>query len=685
MTLSRSNLLGSEDSLFNEGFSHYERGQLDRAFQIFGQLIAVNPKHFDAQYLSALILLKRQQFAESIHYLSVTLSLKPDHPPSLRYLALSLSKVGHFEQALEAASRLVDLTQGAVEAYSLLAQIQGGQGDQGACLRTWIKLGSLEPKSAQIKNNIGVICHQMGDFSAALEHYKQAQELDPKDAKIYFNMAASLEKLGAFDAAIQSYGLAIENDSNYKDAFFNLGLLWIQVGQFDKAIECFDQVLLMDPGMTLAYLNKAVASQKLKLFASAQESLETAMQLDPASPLICFNLATVLQDKRALQASAEMYRRALDLDPSHVNAWCNLGDVLHDLQNPKQAIHCYLKALDLEPGSIRASYHLSLSYLLDAQFEKGWPLFELRRQYEASFLSIQSELGGHTQPMWLGQEALEGKSLLVMSEQGLGDSIQFVRYMPHLKKLGARVVLQTPRNLMALFSAVEGVSHWVASDEEAPPCDYYVPMMSLPLVLASMVKEIPVATPYLQAPSTLIEKWHHRLDPKTKPRVGLVWSGGERIDQPWSWAVNKRRNIPLQLFASLKHPGIDFISIQKGSWALQELAELKERDWDGPELLDPMAEIVDFAETAALIEQLDLLISVDTSSAHLAGALGKPVWMLNRFDTCWRWQLDRSDTPWYPSMKIYRQERLDDWRGVIGRVSADLFAHFELEPPLSKA
>ncbi len=685
MTLSHLHLDGSDEPLFNKGFSLYESGQFDQAFDIFHQLIASNPQHFDAQFLSALILLRRQQFSESIHYLSVTLSLKPDHPPCLRYMALALSKVGHVERALEVASRLVGITHGSIEAYTLLAQIQASHGDQSASLQTWIKLGLLEPKSAQIKNNIGVLCHQMGDFPAALEHYKQAQSLDPKDAKIYFNMAVSLEKLGEIDSAIQSYVLATEHDDQYKDAYFNLGLLWIEVGQFDKAIACFDQVLARDPSMSLAYLNKAVALQKLKLLLPAQECLEKAMRLDSASPLICFNLATVLQDKRELQASALMYQKALDLNPTHINAWCNLGDVLHDAQNPKQAIQCYLNALNLEPESIRAKYHLSLSYLLDAQFENGWPLFELRRQYEASFLSIQSQMQKPKMPLWLGKESLDGKSLLVMSEQGLGDSIQFVRYVLNLKELGARVVLQTPSSLVTLFSSVDGVSQMIVNDQEMPCCDLYVPMMSLPLALGSFVKGIPAPTPYLQASKASIEKWLAKLGPKTRPRVGLVWSGGWRKDQPWSWDVNQRRNIPLRLLESLKHPGLEFISIQKGELAKQELMALRAQGWGGPELIDLMDEVGDFSETAALIEHLDLLISVDTSCAHLAGALGKPVWMLNRYDTCWRWQLGKQETPWYPSMKIYRQERLDDWLGAIESVRADLFALFERELNSRKA
>lgn len=674
MTLNPSNADSLVETLFNKGVSHYESGELDQALEIFHALSKKDPLHFDAQYLKALTLLKSQRLLEAIDALRASLSIKPQHTPSLHCLALALTKLGQFEQALEPARLLIELSPASVDSYSLLAQIQVGMGELTPALETWSKLGQLEPKSEHIQNNIGVICHQLGQFDRAIVHYQQARLLNPLDAKTCFNLAVSQEALHDLDAALQSYQLAISIDPQNLGAHFNLGLLHIQLQKLEGAIECFDRVLSLDASMSMAYVNKAVALQKLKAFAPAQLALERAMQLEPQNALICFNLATVLQDARQLEASSKMYQRVLDLDAQHLNAWCNLGDVLHDLQQPKLAIDCYLKALSLEPQSIRAKYHLSLSYLLDAQFDKGWSLFQCRLQYETTYLSIQAQLSKPQSPLWLGQESLHKQSILVMCEQGLGDSIQFVRYLVFLRELGARVLLQVPKELVELLKSAPGVSEIYASHQAGPQSDFHVPMMSLPLALKETVKHIPAGLGYLKANPSKSQSWRDKLGPKNKLRVGLVWSGGFRSEQSWSWEVNLRRNVPLQLLKPLAHPLIEFFSLQKGEASKQELLSLKSQDWGGPEIVDHMHEVGDFSDTAAFLEQMDLLISVDTSCAHLAGALGKPVWLLNRFDTCWRWQLVKTDSPWYDSMKIYRQDRLDDWSGVLARVKTDLHA-----------
>jgi hypothetical protein len=234
------------------------------------------------------------------------------------------------------------------------------------------------------------------------------------------------------------------------------------------------------------------------------------------------------------------------------------------------------------------------------------------------------------------------------------------------------VILEAPRSLANLLASLPGVAQLVVQGEPLPAFDWYCPMLSLPLAFGTTPATIPAQVPYLRSSPARLGYWRDKLGERTRPRVGLVWSGGFRPDQPELWAVNNRRNIPLADMAVLIHPGLEFYSLQKGEPAESELARLKATGWSGPDLLDLSNELHDFAETAALIEQLDLVLAVDTATAHLAGALGKPVWILNRFDTCWRWFLDRTDTPWYPTARIYRQERAHDWGGVVNRVRADL-------------
>ena len=276
--------------------------------------------------------------------------------------------------------------------------------------------------------------------------------------------------------------------------------------------------------------------------------------------------------------------------------------------------------------------------------------------------------------MWLGEESLQGKTVLLHSEQGLGDTIQFCRYAQMVSDLGARVILQVQRPLRLLMTSLQGVDQLLAEGDALPAFDFHCPLMSLPLAFKTELATVPAPVPYLKADPVKKLYWQEKLGTRHKLRVGLVWAGGFRPEQPELWGVNERRNIDLAKLAVLKNERIDFYSLQKGMPAEADPARLKAGGWDGPDLIDYTSELADFSDTAALIDNLDLVISVDTSTAHLAGALGKPVWILNRFDTCWRWLLDRSDSPWYPTARIYRQQQFGDWSSVVSAVNTELDA-----------
>ncbi len=278
------------------------------------------------------------------------------------------------------------------------------------------------------------------------------------------------------------------------------------------------------------------------------------------------------------------------------------------------------------------------------------------------------------QPLWLGEQDIAGKTLFLWWEQGLGDTIQFCRYATLAEARGAQVVMSVQQPLRELLKRISPTIRIVEQDEVPADFDYHCPLLSLPVAFGTTLETIPAKIPYLRSNSEKSLFWQEKLGEKNKPRVGLVWSGGFRPDQPEVWSVNRRRNIPLATLAALKNPDIEFYSLQKGQPAESELAELVRGNWDGPRLIDFTSLLNDFSDTAALIENLDLVISVDTSTAHLAGALGKPVWILNRFDTDWRWLLERTDSPWYPTAKLYRQEKAGDWDAVVRRVKTDLMS-----------
>jgi hypothetical protein len=267
---------------------------------------------------------------------------------------------------------------------------------------------------------------------------------------------------------------------------------------------------------------------------------------------------------------------------------------------------------------------------------------------------------------------LAGRTLFLYGEQGLGDIIQFCRYVRLVANLGARVILEAPPALYSLFGTLEGVVDVVREGDTPRTFDFHSSLLSLPASFKTTMETIPCEVPYLRIDGAKSEFWKATLGVKSKPRVGLVWSGGARFQLPESLVVPARRNIPLAKFQSFKNAEVEWFTLQKGQPAESELADLVRQQWDGPSLIDYTHLIRDFSDTAALIGQLDLVISVDTSTAHLTGALGKPVWILNRYDTCWRWMLERADSPWYPTARLYRQEAMGNWDGVIQRVLGDL-------------
>jgi hypothetical protein len=334
-----------------------------------------------------------------------------------------------------------------------------------------------------------------------------------------------------------------------------------------------------------------------------------------------------------------------------------------------EALASYDTAIALKPDYAFAYVNRALARLLAGEYGQGFADYEWRWKETSGW--IVNEARNFSQPLWLGQEDLTGKTILLQSEQGYGDIIQFCRYARFIEQRGAKVIFEIPKALSPLLEGLCGVAKLVIHGEPLPPFDYYCPLLSLPLAMKTTLSSVPSEVPYLANGEARLRNWRHRIGERRRMRVGLVWSSGIRPTRP-DLLSNLRRNVPLAKFASFKHLNIEFFSLQKGQPAEAELSELVARAWKGPDIKDFTNDIHDFADTAAFIEQLDLVISVDTATAHLAGALGKPVWILLRFDACWRWLLDRNDSPWYPTARLYRQERPGDWDGVVRRVESDL-------------
>jgi hypothetical protein len=409
-----------------------------------------------------------------------------------------------------------------------------------------------------------------------------------------------------------------------------------QAGQWPEAEVLCRQILTVDPGHAAAHYLLGLGYMQMDRPARAIPHLRAALRRQP--------------DEEAA---------------------VNLGFLLMRLGRRRQAIACYRTALRLHPESAVAHVNLGMALLSLGDLENGWTAYEWRWQTPAG-RRLRRDF---RQPQWTGQRA-QGCTLLIHAEQGFGDTLQFCRYASLAKARGLRVVLEVPAALVRLLRGLSGVSAVIAEGESLPHFDLHCPMLSLPLALSTTLATVPGATPYLFADPPEAAAWRARLAALgPAPRVGLVWAGAHRADDPLAAGIDRRRSMQReQMTRLLDVPDIVFFSLQMGG-TQPDCIEHPRKGNGKPGLIDYTGALRDFADTAALVANLDLVIAVDTAVAHLAGALGKPVWLLDRFDHCWRWLAGRVDSPWYPTMRIYRQPAPGDWDAVLRAVARDLRRH----------
>jgi len=480
-----------------------------------------------------------------------------------------------------------------------------------------------------------------------------------------------LHRLGQLRAAQSLYQSILVIHPRNSDALNMLGVIAGQMNEPERALELVEQAIRCNPRNAVAHSNKGRILEDLQRYEDALKSLNRAVQLQPNFAVALNNRGAVLRALGRFEAALASYDRAIAADLRHAEAHSNRGVLLAQLNRVDESLASLDTAVRLRPDFATARLNRAYSLLLAGNYESGWREHEWRWRVQST--GLPRLLRPFRQPLWLGREDLAGRTLLVWAEQGMGDVLQFCRYVSLAAKRGAKVILEVPGPLRKfLANGLDGAAAVIAREETTPEFDFHCPLMSLPLAFSTTLRTIPAEAPYLRCLPEASRAWRDKLSEPKGLRVGLVWSGGFRTNEPESWFLNNNRNMPLRKLAALRHPGIEFFSLQKGQPAEGEPAELMAQGWEGPQIIDYTALLNDFSDTAALVMNLDLVISVDTSVAHLAGALGKPVWILNRFDTCWRWLLGRSDSPWYPTARLYRQEQVGDWDRVVQRVAEDL-------------
>ncbi len=547
------------------------------------------------------------------------------------------------------------------------AQAMHGQGCLAEAEQVYSAILSREPGQFDALHLLGLLRHQQGREVDALRLIGAALKVNPNSADALSNLGLVFDALKRHQDALEIFDQALALMGDHANALSNRGSTLAALGRTDEALNSWGRALAVDPDHAQALHSRGNALYGLKRHDAALADYERFLAIRPGNPDIFNNRGNVLSEFGRLEAAIASYDRALALDPKLPEILINKGHVLADLHQFDAALSTYEQAAELEGRRPEAGFCASLVRLRLGQFSAGWRAYEWR-WHQASWAERARDFAA---PLWLGRESLAGKTVLLHSEQGFGDTLQFVRYVPLVERLGATVVLEVQAPLKALFSGQRGAPRILARGESLPEFDLHCPLMSLPLALGTELESIPADIPYLDVPADRILKWRDRLGEKRRLRVGIAWAGSAVHEN------NATRSLPLERFATLlSAAGVEFVSLQKDLNAADAAAL---RGLTG--IRAPGEELADFADTAAVISQLDLVVSVDTSVVHLAGALGRPVWVLLPFTPDFRWLLDREDSPWYPTARLFRQPRHSDWHSVLARVRDQLAAFRRASPP----
>jgi tetratricopeptide (TPR) repeat protein len=511
---------------------------------------------------------------------------------------------------------------------------------------------SSDKRNPLYYSNLAVALRNQQRFEEALAMYDRALRRKPDYLEAHINRGLTLLALRQPLDAVAAFGAALTLKSDFPAALKFRGDTFYDLRRWDEAVADYDRLLASTPGDAGALNNRGLALSELKRFDEALESFDLALVFVPDRPEIVNGRGCVLRAMGRLDEALECFTRAAALKPDYVEAVVNQGATLQDLARFGEALATYSQAQQIRPDYAPAHWNEATLRLLTGDLAQGFAKAEWRQKVAALGIAAAT----FAQPLWLGETPLDGKTILVHADLGFGDTIHFARYIPLLAARGARVVARVQKPLRTLIGGMSSVALCMTRDDRLPDFDVHCPLSSLPLAFGTTLESIPASTPYLSAPA-LPPVWHERLGAGDKPRIGLVWSGNA------SHVNDRNRSVAAQLLRPLLDCDVTFVSLQTEMRAEDEPALRGQGN-----LAIAGQFFSDFSETAAVVAALDLVISVDTSVAHLAGALGKQVWILLPFVPDWRWLIDREDSPWYPTAKLFRQGADRRWEPVIDRV-----------------
>ena len=688
---------------------HHRAGDLRQAEQLYLQVLEHEPDNADAHHLLGMAALVQSQAARAVEHFQRAVQYNGQSAAFRHHLGMALAAAGHKQRAVEVLRQaLAGQPHSAAICNDLAGALRevGQVAEAEACFREAIR---LDPHMVEAHNNLGNLLMSQQQWEQALASLQTAVGLRPQAVEVQFNLGNCYQAQGRWSQAEAAYRRAIVLKPDMAEAINSLGRSLQGNGHLNEAIACFQRVIALQPDFAAAHYNwgTALVAQGRPDLAVAR--LRSAAALNPDSADVHYGLGTALQEMWQLDEAIAAYRRALDLrsdmvlahnnlaniyqqqgktaeaidcyraalgiDPRHgdcfcqtvaaaphvADAYCNLATALHFEGDHEGALACFAKSLEVDPHSPETHYNRALLYLSQQRFDEGWADFAWRLKCKTY------PVRRFEQPLWDGAP-FPGRTLLVHAEQGFGDTLHFVRYLSVVRRLGGRVLFEAQPRLLPLLKC-SGVERLIAEGSKTPPFDVCAPLLALPGLMHTTLADMPCDVPYLQADEPLVESWRQRLSRfEGVFKVGINWQGNR------AYVYDRFRSIPLAEFAPLASvAGVSLVSLQKGEGS-EQLAALADQ-WTihdlGPQLDESNGA---FMDTAAVMKNLDLVITSDTATAHLAGALGVPVWVGLSTAPDWRWFLDRDDSPWYPTMRLFRQTMRGDWSGVFARMAAELAA-----------
>jgi tetratricopeptide (TPR) repeat protein len=545
------------------------------------------------------------------------------------------------------------------EAMHVLARTHLAGGQLSQAVEWALQAIRKSPKPGYLAT-LGAALSQLGRLDEALQVFDKAVQLKPDDSALWCELGKGMAEAARSSDALVCFQRAIALDPANGEAAYQAGHLLHGLGRFPEALISLDRSAERQGGHAPTFAMRGLVLAKLKRFEQAVRDYERAIRLDPNNFEACSNLGTALRALGQAEAALSWYDRSLAIAPNIANT-TNRAMTLTELGRFDDAMAAFQQAARIDPNHPTLIWNFALLKLWLGDFEGGWR----GREARWSNPEVASAYPRLETPMWLGRESIAGKTVVVCQDEGLGDAIQFARYIPMLASRGAQIILVVDEPLCPLLSKLGGVSHCLPKKQGlvVPPFDFHIAMDSLPLAFDTRLETIPAPSAYLPPDADRVRTWEDRLGRRDRLRVGLVWSGNPKQSN------NRNRAVPLPLLSKILDVDATFVSLQKQP-PPQDVGMLRELT----SIVDHTAHLTDFAETAALVSCLDLVITVDTSVAHLSAAVGRPTWIMLAHVADWRWLLGREDNPWYPTARLFRQGATRDYASVVDRVHTELKA-----------